>query len=625
MIVLGIDGMDPSLTLKFAREGLMPNALRLMKTGGFSQLGSSDPPQSPVAWSNFISGTNPGGHGIFDFIARDAATLKPYLSTSRMEGDPKTVDIGKWKIPIGGQEMVNQRKGPVFWNSLKNHGVDCRIIKIPSNFPPNDTSATTLSGLGTPDVRGSYGIFSFFTNDPKQFTHDVSGGHIQKIHISDNTANCTLPGPDNSFSRKKESADVPFKVYIDPSSRTAKIHIQESKLILKEGEWSRWVPVKFRMLPPLVTASGCCRFYLKKAGKRFDLYASPVNIDPDDPYMPISTPGSYSRRLARTIGRFYTQGMPEDTSALSAGVLNDAEYRNQAMYVLKEREKMLEYEFNRYNGGFLFFYFSSIDLNSHAFWRTIDRSHPMYNSDVARQHGDFIPFLYRQMDKVIGQTMSFLNEKTDLLVMSDHGFGPFRRKFHLNSWLMDNNYASPAAGTSQGSAGYFADTDWKRTAAYGLGLNGLYLNIKGREPEGIVDPSNKNLLLNKLKKHLESVKDPQTGKRVISRACIPEQIYSGPHTTDAPDLLVCYNHGYRASWDTIIGKYPRKQIEDNKDPWSGDHAIDSTLIPGTLIASTKIKAQKPSLSDLAPSILKRFGAPVPKAMTGKNIFQEKER
>ncbi len=622
MVVLGIDGMDPSLTLKFAREGLMPNALKLMKSGGFSQLGTSDPPQSPVAWSNFISGTNPGGHGIFDFIARDAATMNPYLSTSRMEGDPATVDIGNWKIPIGGAEMVNQRKGPVFWDSLENQGVNCRVIKIPSNFPPTNTSATTLSGLGAPDVHGSYGIFTFFTTDPKQFTHDVAGGHIQKVRASGNIVNCLLPGPDNSFSRKRTAVNIPFRVYMSPSSRAVKIHIQGARLILQEGEWSDWIPLKFSMLPHLVSAAGCCRLYLKQAGKHFELYASPVNIDPHDPYMPISTPGNYSRRLARSIGRFYTQGMPEDTSALSAGILNDSEYRNQAMYVLRERRRIFEYEFNRYRGGFLFVYFSSIDLNSHAFWRAIDRSHPLYNEKIAREHGDFIPFLYRQMDKVIGQAMSLINERTDLLVMSDHGFGPFRRKFHLNSWLMDHGYASPVAGAARDGAGYFADTDWKNTAAYGLGLNSLYLNVKGREPEGIVDPSEKKQLLQKIKKNLESVKDPQTGNRVVSRACIPEEIYSGPYMQKAPDILVCYNHNYRASWDTIIGKYPRKQIEDNKDPWSGDHAVDSRLIPGTLIASTKIKTPAPSLSDLAPSILSRFKAPIPKAMTGKNVFQQ---
>ena len=85
-VVLGIDGLDPELLGGFMREGGMPAFAELAARGGLAPLATSVPPQSPVAWSDFITGTGPGAHGVFDFVALDRETLQPYLSTARVEG-----------------------------------------------------------------------------------------------------------------------------------------------------------------------------------------------------------------------------------------------------------------------------------------------------------------------------------------------------------------------------------------------------------------------------------------------------------------------------------------------------------------------------------------------------------
>jgi len=336
--------------------------------------------------------------------------------------------------------------------------------------------------------------------------------------------------------------------------------------------------------------------------------------------MPISTPAGYSRELAGGLGPFYTQSMAEDVKAIAAGALSDDEYRQQACIVLDETMRMFQRELGRFKQGFFFHYFSSLDLNSHAFWRAIDPGHPLYSAELAKRHGDFLPWLYRQMDDAVGTALKRVGGDTALVVVSDHGFCPFRRQFNLNTWLASNGYAGLVPGASDGAEGFFRDTDWSRTKAYGMGINSLYLNIKGREPYGTVSEGERNAVAAGLAEQLKAVRDPATGDRVINNVFAAREIYSGPCAEKAPDLVVAYNRNYRASWDTVLGKYPREILLDNMDPWSGDHSVDASLVPGVFISSMNIASEMPALSDLAPGILGLFGTPVPQEMTGLNLF-----
>lgn len=567
------------------------------------------PPQSPVAWSNFISGANPGTHGIFDFIARDPATLIPYLSTARLTPPSQTVRLGKWRFPLTGGKMENLRHGTSLWRELEKRGIPATVLRIPSNFPPTPSRATTLSGLGTPDIHGAYGIFTFFTDRIGERSRDLSGGRIERVRTRDNLVDARMPGPINTFdvSKANPQTDVPFTVSIAPEGHAVRIRIQDADFVLGQGAWSDWIPLRFDMVPGLASANGICRFFLKRASGPFELYATPVNLDPLNPDLPLSTPGSYSADLARRVGRFYTQGMAEDTSALSAGVFDDTLFRNQANEVLRESWRIYDSELPRFREGLFFFYFSALDQNAHAFWRTLDPGHPLYTAELAAAHGDFLPWLYTEMDRALGKALAACDDRTLLFALSDHGFGSFRRQFNLNTWLLENGYATLAPGATR-DGDYFSDIRWGDSQAYGLGINSLYLNQRGREPDGCVAVADKNTLLEEIRGRLVTAVDPATGEHPIYRVCRPEEIYTGPETANAPDLVIGYAPNYRASWDTILGKYPRQVYLDNRDPWSGDHCIDAAFMSGCLFSNRPFTQPDPGLETLAPTIIKALSS-----------------
>jgi predicted AlkP superfamily phosphohydrolase/phosphomutase len=622
LIILGIDGMDPDLLTKFIGEGKMPNFARLAAQGSYRRLTTSIPPQSPVAWSNLITGMNAGGHGIFDFIHRDPKTFQLYFSTSRVEGPKHSFHLGNWVIPLGSGSAEQLRHGKAFWEILDEQGVPNYVYRIPANFPPIAAKGETLSGMGTPDLRGTYGTFTFYTDDPTAVAGAVEGGEVVQVEVENNRVTSRLIGPDNTFRRNSPPATEPFTVDVDPLAAVARVAFQNQQLVLKEGEWSRWLPVEFQLVPLIGNVRGICRFYLKQTHPRFQLYVSPINIDPSAPALPISTPASYSRKLAKEVGEFHTQGIAEDTKALSDGVLDDKEFLEQSRTVFAEHRRAFEAEFPKFQRGLFFFYFSSLDLNAHMMWRLTDPQHPGYDAALAAQNGRALEEFYEQIDQVLGEVLPTVDENTTLLVLSDHGFAPYRHSFNLNTWLLRNGYLTLKNGTAGDESEPFAGVDWSRTRAYGLGLNGLYLNLRGREREGAVEPgAQAEALLREIRQKLLEVRDPKDNSPVITRIDLASEAYQGPYAHAGPDALVGYNRGYRAGWKTILGAFPPDVLEDNTNAWSGDHCMDYTLVPGVLLSNRKLDAQTPALTDIAPTILGEFGIAKTKDMMGQSVFQ----
>jgi predicted AlkP superfamily phosphohydrolase/phosphomutase len=622
LIILGIDGMDPQLLKQYMQEGKMPNFSALAQKGSFRLLTTAIPPQSPVAWSNLITGMNAGGHGIFDFIHRDPATLQPYLSTSRVEPPKHNLRLGSWVFPLGSGRAEQLRQGKAFWEILEEHRVPSTVFRIPANFPPVASKARTFSGMGTPDLRGTYGTFSFYTDDPTAAAGPVEGGQIFAVQVEGSRVTADLTGPDNTLRKGSPPTRVRFHVAMDPVEAVAKLSVQDQEFVLREGEWSPWVRVEFEILPYFESVKGICRFYLKQAHPRFQLYVSPINIDPSDPALPLSTPASWSRELWEEAGFFHTQGIAEDTKALTAGVLDDREYLEQARTVLADQRRIFDAEFPKFHDGVFFFYFSSLDLNAHMFWRSLDPHHPAYDSAATTgQYAGVLPGFYQQMDQVLGEVLSKLDDRTTLLVLSDHGFAPYYRSFNLNTWLLNHGYITLKSGGDPDDSEYFANVDWSRTRAYGLGLNGLYLNLRGREHEGIVQPGTEaDALVAELRKKLLDERDSKTGFPVITRMDRASDVYQGPFTQQGPDVIVGYNRGFRAGWKTILGAFPPEVLEDNTSPWSGDHCMDFTLVPGVLLSNRKIAAEDPALTDITPTILAEFGITKPKRMMGQSVF-----
>ncbi len=622
LMVLAIDGMDYGLLKRFMAEGKMPNFQALAEEGDFVPLATTIPPQSPVAWSSFITGLNPGHTGIFDFVHRDPATMLPYLSTTRVEGAGRTLSLGKWVLPLSGGKAVQLRQGKPWWEMLEERGVPATVIKIPANFPAEGQRGRVLSGMGTPDIQGTYGQFSFFTTRPYRSERTLSGGDWIRVKVEDHMVRAALIGPANTFLKENPQATMDFTVYLDPEYPLAKVRISISgeEFLLKEGEWSEWVEVEFELIPYLQSVSSVCRFYLKQVRPEFELYVTPVNLNPAYPALPISSPPEFSAEIAAAIGPFYTQGMPEDTKALAGGVFEDEDFLRQADLVFRERKRMYEHFLEEFDSGVLFFYFSSIDQASHVLWRTMDPEHPAHNPERDAEHADAIENSYVEMDGVLGMTREKLGPETPLLVLSDHGFAPWYRAFHLNTWLKDNGYLVLLDPSRQGKAEYLTNVDWFQTRAYGLGINGLYINLLGREVNGIVPYSERDALVDEISGKLLEVRDPENGAGIISKVYRSDKVFSGLHLGLAPDIIVGFRRGYRNSNESSAGKVPLELIKDNREKWSGDHCIAADEVPGVLLGNRKFSLREPALTDLAPTILAEFGLEAEGESDGQSIW-----
>lgn len=608
VIVLGFDGMDYGLASELMAQGLMPNFSRAATSGGFSPLRTSVPPQSPVAWSNFITGLDPGGHGIYDFLQRDPKTRTPYLSMSRATASQRTLKIGKYQFPLTSGTVELLRRGPPFWDDLERHGIPTTIIRMPANFPPSGSAHRELSGMGTPDLLGTYGSFSFFTSAPFAFGgRQLSGGRASRVAVRDLVVRATLVGPDNPYLRSPQKVEAGFAVYLDAARPVARIVVGSEERVLQVGEWSDWVPVEFPLIPTQ-RLRGMVRFYLKQVRPDFELYASPVNIDPLDPALPISTPKSFAADLARATGRFYTQGMPEDTKALEEGVFDRDEFLAQARLAGEEVGRQFTHVLDRFDGGLLFYYVGNLDQLSHMMWRPMDPEHPAYDPVSDPPYRDVIRDEYVRLDRMVGEALDRIGADTTLIVMSDHGFTSWRRAFHLNSWLRDHGYLALIDPIRLDDPGFFGNVDWAATRAYGLGLNGLYLNLAGREDEGPVLPADRDRLLAEITDRLLQTVDPRTGEPAISKVYRSDQVFLDEGALEmAPDLVIGYAKGFRCSNESALGGIPPDIIVDNTSLWSGDHCMDDEAVPGLLLTNRPLRRPARSLDALARSILAEFG------------------
>ncbi len=617
-IILGMDGLDPKLVRRFVDEGKMPTFKRLMEKGHFGELQTTMPPQSPVCWASFITGSNPGSHGIYDFIHRDAATFTPYLSTSRSYPAESTIDIGSWSIPLDSGRVDLLRKGTALWEPFEDADIPSTVYQIPANFPVVGKGKTkSISGMGTPDMLGGYGVSTYFSDTPVEGSDKFTSARVVRVNPINNRIDTKISGPLNVFRKGKENAEIDLVIHRDATENVLKIELQGQTIILTQGEWSDWKQIRFEFIPYFASAAGAVRFLAKEIHPNFKLYMSPIQIDPLEPGMPICDPADYSAEVAEAIGRFHTQGLPADIKALSEGVLSDEEFLQQSTTVLEESERALNYELERFYEGLLFFYFSSPDQNEHMMWRNWDPTHPLYKPDASNEVKNAVEFFYKRMDTALARAMEKVDSSTLIMVMSDHGFAPFVREFHLGSWLIEQGYMAVTDKSKYHSSKFFNYVNWNKTKAYALGINGLYLNLKGREKNGILSQREADQVRSELIQKLEALTDPATGKPVVMKAYDSREIYSGPYTDLAPDILVGYHSGYRISDQCVLGQFPEGIFGDRTDKWAADHCMDPRVVPGTLLTNWRCTGNAPGLWDLAPSIINAFGLSVPKLMTGK--------
>ena len=596
VIVLGIDGMDPGFVKRYWHE--LPNLRELRDRGSFQRLGTTTPPQSPVAWSTFITGLDPARHGIFDFVHRDAGTLRPYSSITRTEEPRFQLTLGSYVLPLSRPRVTSLRQGTPFWQLLDERNVPVTTVRVPTNYPPVE-AGHALAGMGTPDLRGTLGTFTFFTDDPIELTRSVSGGQVMKVELADGHALLELEGPPNPLRKDQHVASTRLDVDVDAEERVIRVATSGDAAVIREGEWSGWLSAYFPLLGRAASARGIFRVFAKQLHPRFELYVSPINIDPLDPALRVSAPAEWAGDVAQRIGRYSTLGIPEDTAVYREGYFDRQQFRSQTRLVMEEERRLLQDALAHRTNGFLFFYFSSVDQSSHMLW------------------GRFEPELlevYREADARVGEVLVAARDAT-VIILSDHGFTSFDRAVHLNTWLSHHGFlaAEPGANANLASA------DWLRTVAYALGLNGLYVNLKGREKKGVVERGQpREALVARLREELLAWRDPDTGSAVVEG--VSESKAIADNAAAAPDLLIGYAPRYRGSWQTALGGLPVPEIEPNQDAWIADHCIVADRVPGVLISSRPSKLADPQIADVTVSVLHLFGVAAPAGSSGRSLF-----
>lgn len=618
-VILGFDGMDPKLTEKLFAEGKLPNLAKLREKGCFKRLATTIPSISPVAWSSFQTGVNPGKHNIFDFLTRDKKSYAPKLSSVDIRGPRRIINLGKYRLPVGKADIRLLRKGKPFWKSLGEHGIFSNVIRVPITFPPEKFRGNQLSAMCVPDLRGTQGMFSFYTTkDAGDVEH--TGGENFYVKRQADTIRAHLIGPENPFSKDNSVLKCPFVITIKDEV-SANIKVNGNNYKLAKNQYTDWIKVDFKAGLG-VKVHGICRFLLLGCRPELELYVTPINIDPEKPAMPVSQPAVYSTYLAKLQGPFATLGLAEDSWALNEKILSDEAFLQQCIQTDNEREQMFFDALDKVRHGLCVCVFDGTDRIQHSFWRYIDKDHPANNGQGDEQELSFNPVeqVYQKMDAVVGRTLAECNEKdTVVMVVSDHGFTSFRYGVDLNRWLEENGYLVIKDG--QRDKKYLAGVDWTKTRAFAVGLTGIYLNLKGRESQGIVAPGDEaDRLREEIAAKLTNLTDPHRDNQpAIKQVYNALKIYQGPYKNEAPDLMPGYHRGYRASWETAIGQVTEGIFHNNTKAWSGDHCIDHSLVPGVLFCNRKIDAENPKLMDIGPTVLDMFGVDVPKYMDGKAL------
>jgi predicted AlkP superfamily phosphohydrolase/phosphomutase len=586
--------------------GAMPNFAELRKNGSFRPLGTTCPPISPVAWSSFITGVNPGKHRIFDFLNRDLNTYFPELSSTRVEMGARS----------DKSVVTLLRKSKPFWHVLADHGVFSSILRVPITYPPENFRGVCLAGMCVPDLRGSQGTFSRFSTEISDEL-SLTGGDTQHVTFRDQRARTFLTGPPAPPGGPDEFYKAPLSITLREGGRLAVIGVSGQSIPLREGAYSDWIRVQFR-IGLWKKIHGICRFRWTRSQKGFQLYATPVHIDPERPALPISHPAYFSIYLAKLIGSYATLGLAEDTWARNEGVIDDEAFLEQAYAIHDERERMFFESVKRTRKGLCACVFDAPDRIQHMFLQTAhDDAHPA-GEGREKAYEEIIDRMYVRMDELVGRLGLLIKEKDVLFVISDHGFTTFRRGLNLNAWMRENGYLQTRAGCED--AQYLQGIDWDKTQAYTFGLSGVYLNRAGREKGGIIDRDEVDTLKAELRNRLEAIVDDQTGEKPIRRVYDAATTYQGPYQGEGPDLIVGYADGYRASWEAAVGRADGPLFSDNQKAWRGDHCVDPEIVPGIFFANRKVKTDEElRLLDMGATILKLFGISTPKYMDGKAI------
>ena len=678
VIVLGFDGVDARYTEKWMNEGKLPNLARLRQNGTFRPLRPTVPAQTPVSWSTFSTGIDPGRTGIFDFLRRDPKTYLPVFAAFDETKEPfllgpknpyagsaavlvllgllsfifrgrarlimfivacvctagAFVLIQKY-IPSSRPGVINRRQGIPFWEAAANAGKKARVVHVPVTFPAHDFPAgELLSGLGVPDMSGRIGKPFYFTSELDFHRSDSNEFSIQVVQLEDNkgSISTSIQGPPNKLFNDPPYISIPMKLTVAGDRNSVQIEVSGQRFSLRPGQWSEWTEFVFPF-NPLIRLHGVSRFHLISSQPEVKLYLSPINFDPRHlpPGFKISTPTGWAANLAREHGLFKTLGWQIDTWAISEGFATEQMFWDDMTWTVSMNRRLFD-SFLQGDNDLMVQCFEFPDRVGHVFWRLVDPTHPAYDPVIAAKWSNALLDAYQLMDAIVGDAMHAAEQRhAALIVLSDHGFASFRKSVNYNTWLVINGYLGLKSGVQvkerniemlfdQGQ--FWENVDWSHTRAYAMGLGEVYINLRGREAQGIVQPGAEyDALKRELKERLVAMVDPDGGAHPVRRVLAREEVYRQFDPNMIPDLFVTNNDGYRVSWQTSLGGIPKEIIEPNKQVWSGDHcSVDPEIVKGIFFYNRKLATDRaPYIADIYPTVLGLLGVKAPYALDGVEL------
>ncbi len=644
MIVLVFDGVDYRMAKAYMEAGKLQNLARLARTGGFHRLMSELPPESPVALASMLTGVNPGIHRLFDFVGRGFDDRPENgmveIVRARLVG----------RVPVRPPRIRSRLKAPTFTELCWKAGYSVLSLRQPLLFPaPHRPGALMTTGLGTPDLAGSAGFYSIYS-DRLRFEegNTIFGGMRVPLNATEGATHYDTfvwgpQDPSLGLGRlgERQRAKVPMRV--EPASeegrRGVRLVLQGESAFVPEGERSAFFSVEFPLNTiPTRSLPGIVRFEVLNVSP-IELLMDPVQIDPRAPILSLSTEPGYGKQLWEQYGPYETTGWREQTFALNDRFQDDEGFLRDLLEDLDQGAHTLLSEMKRVRKGHkrparcVFYTFTATDRACHCFYRHRDRGHPAHDPAARFAKEDPILTVFERMDKIVGDVVAQLEEDDVLLIASDHGFQTWRWEVQVNQWLVDNGYLVLTEDAREknltnffGGARESDGVDWSKTRAFALGLGQVYLNLKGRDRVGVVDPSEKRALMEELKTALEGLKNPYLTdedrrdgipEKCIREVSILEDVWDfgdAEPPAHVPDLQIGFENGYRISWQTALlgGMKARGDVfKKNLWPWSGDHcSTHPDLVPGILFSNRPIprpRARPYHVRDIAATVLAHFG------------------
>lgn len=556
-LILGFDAFDPRMFEGLHDRGLLPNLAKLVARRGYSRFEVANPPQSEVSWTSIATGLNPGAHGMFDFVHREPSTYTLFLSLLPTQRS------------FGVTNFVRPSTATTIFDVAARKGYPATSLWWPGTFPARPESPVrTLPGLGTPDLMGRLGVGCLYSSDPdasekmgktpvRRLAREGPGRYRQEII-----------GATHRKRSREETLTIPMQLDVK-DERTGVLAIGTQTVRLSLGEWSPILELAFKV-NRFISVRAITRVILTATSPAVKLYFLPMQLHPLRSIWPYGTPRGFVRRTWKSCGPFLTLGWPQDTTGLEDGCINDDQFLALCGSIFSARAKVLLHHLDGFREGVLASVFDTLDRVQHMYWR--DRP-------------DVVEEWYRRQDTLVGSVLDRFpvadGGERRLLVLSDHGFHRWDYVVHLNRWLIDHGYMATSASAGSGD---LKQVDWRQTQAYAVGLNSLYLNLEGREGEGIVPTDHRRDLGERIRSELLRWIGPD-GQPVIQSVWLNEQVFVGPLAEYGPDVVVGYTPGYRASPETGLGGWKSTALEANTSHWGGDHCFDPRSVPGVLFVN----------------------------------------